>query len=94
MKSRLGKTVTSGGEEFLTCEEVVTFLIDYLSRDLTKDEEQEFERHLSICPSCVAYVKTYREAVRLGRIALRPADAEPPPELGAELVQAILRARR
>jgi anti-sigma factor RsiW len=94
VKSRIGKTVTSGGEEFLTCEEIVTFLIDYLSRDLTQDEELEFERHLSICPSCVSYVRTYRQAVRLGRVAMREGANQKPPELAAELVRAILDARR
>jgi len=93
LKTRLGKVVTSGGEEYVTCEEVITFLLDYLTRELTPDEEREFERHLAICPSCVAYLKSYRQTVQLGRVAMRGAESEKPPELADELVRAILKAR-
>ena len=93
MKSRIGKVVVSRGEEYVTCEEVITFLLDYLTRELTPEEEREFERHLAICPSCIAYVRSYKEAVRLGRIAMRGDEAEKPPALSAELVKAILTAR-
>jgi anti-sigma factor RsiW len=93
LKSRIGKTVELRGEEYVTCEEVLTYLLDYLSRELTPEESIEFERHLSICPSCVSYLKTYKEAVRLGRDAMQGAD-EKPPELGPTLLQAILSARR
>lgn len=93
MKSRIGKTVEYRGEEFITCEEVITFLLDYLTRELAADESNEFERHLAICPSCVSYVKTYQEAVRLGGVAIKGGAEEKPPELGAELVRAILSSR-
>ena len=92
MKSRIGKTVTSKGEEFITCEEVITFLIDYLAQSLPPEESTEFERHLSICPSCVAYLKSYKETVRLSRDAMTGGNGQPP-ELAAELVRAILAAR-
>ena len=36
MKSRIGKTVESDGEAYITCEEVITFLLDYLSRELRR----------------------------------------------------------
>lgn len=93
MKSRIGKTLQYRGEEFVTCEEVITFLLEYLTRELDEEEETEFERHLEICPSCVAYLKTYKEAVRLGRVAMRGDGDGKPPELGTELVRAILMAR-
>lgn len=91
MKSRIGKVSEYRGEEYVTCEEVITFLLDYLTRDVTAEEEVEFERHLAICPSCIAYIRSYKEAVRLGRVAMRVD--EKPPELSAELVRAILQAR-
>ncbi|MBP9826597.1 MAG: zf-HC2 domain-containing protein, partial [Thermoanaerobaculia bacterium] len=56
MRSRIGKTLHSRGEESLTCEEVLTFLLDYLSRELPPDEQGNFERHLALCPSCAAYL--------------------------------------
>ena len=93
MKSRIGKTIRSGGEEFLTCEEVITFLLDYLSQELGREEQHDFERHLGICPSCAAYLATYERTVELGREALRrELEADPPP-LDSELTRAILLAR-
>ncbi len=93
MKSRIGKTVRSRGEEFITCEEVITFLLDYLSQELPSDGQLNFERHLAICPSCAAYLATYEATVRLGREALREELESRPPELGSDLVRAILQAR-
>jgi anti-sigma factor RsiW len=93
VKSRIGKVLVHEGEEYVTCEEVITFLLDYISKELTAEEEREFERHLALCPSCVAYLRTYREAVRLGREAYAEESGEKPPELGAELTRAILRLR-
>ena len=93
MKSRLGKFVESGGETYVTCEEVITFLLDYLTRELSTEEQAEFDRHLAICPSCRAYLETYREAVRLGRAAMRDDPEEIPAELGAQLARVILLSR-
>ncbi len=94
MKSRTGKTMTHGGEEYLTCEEVITFLLDYLSQELAADEESHFDRHLAICDSCGAYLATYEKTVELGREALRRELESRPPALGGELVRAILASRR
>ncbi len=93
MKSRIGKTTHYMGEELITCQEVITFLLDYLTKELASEEEHNFERHLALCPSCVAYLKTYEKAVHMGRVALRRELEADPPALGVELVQAILQAR-
>jgi anti-sigma factor RsiW len=86
--------LTYRGEEYITCEELIGFLFEYLSKEIPPERELEFERHLSICPSCVAYLKTYRETLKLGDQVLREdAALEPPEELGAELVRAILATR-
>ena len=93
MRSRSGKTVQVRGEELITCEEVITFLLDYLAQELSSDEQRNFERHLAICPSCAAYLSTYEQTVRLGREALRQELEADPPQLGGDLVRAILQAR-
>lgn len=93
MKSRIGKTAHARGEEFLTCQEVITFLREFLSRELAPDEEREFRRHLAVCPSCLAYFETYERTLTLARAVLQQEVDAPPPRLGVELVQAILRAR-
>ena len=46
-------------ETYITCEEVIIFLLGYLSNELTPDKEHEFERYLAVCPLCVSYIKTY-----------------------------------
>lgn len=93
MKSRIGKIARHRGEELVTCEEVITFLLDYLSREIALEERRDFERHLALCPSCAAYLATYEQTVQLGREALRRELESDPPPLGGELVRAILRSR-
>ncbi len=78
----------------VTCREFVELVDDYLSGSLTEDRRAEFNAHLSQCPSCVAYMKTYRAAIELGRAAL-PRSEEPVPEgVPEELVRALLATRK
>lgn len=78
----------------MTCREFTAFLADYLAGELPDLQREQFHAHLAACPSCVAYMSTYQEAIRLGRAALRPLDRNLPEEVPEELVQAILSARR
>lgn len=75
---------------YITCKEQIDFIMDYLSGDLPAADRHEFERHLKVCPACIAYLDTYREAVRLGRAAMQEIREAPVPE---ELVKAILACR-
>ena len=93
MKSRIGKTAHAGGEEFLTCQEVISFLHELLSQELTPEEEREFRRHLAACPSCLAYLETYEQAMLLAQATLAQEVDVQPPALSVELVRAILQAR-
>jgi anti-sigma factor RsiW len=56
-----------------TCREVITFLLQYLSDELPPEKVIEFEEHLAVCPSCVAYLRSYRESVRVARAAFELA---------------------
>jgi len=78
----------------MTCRELADFLMDYLNEDLPSEVRQSFDRHLALCPNCVAYVRTYRTTIELGRRAFADADAEAGAEVPPELVQAILAARK
>lgn len=78
----------------ITCREFVAFLDDYLAGSLSEDRRAEFNRHLAECPSCVAYMKTYRAAIEMGRDALRRTGDPVPEDVPEALVQAILAARR
>lgn len=77
----------------MKCREFVEFLMEYLDGALVEAERRVFEDHIGDCPACVNYLATYRETVRLGSSVCTP-DAEVPPDVPEELVQAILSARR
>lgn len=78
----------------MTCKELIDFLMDYLDGVLPESKRMTFEQHLSICPSCVAYLDTYRESIRLGRLAYLHPEEPVPGDVPDELVRAILSARR
>ena len=77
----------------MTCRELAAFLMDYLNEDLPDDVRAAFDRHLALCPNCVAYVKTYRTTIELGRRAFADDEADAGTEVPDELVRAILAAR-
>jgi anti-sigma factor RsiW len=79
-------------EKYIRCDEVITFLLAYLNGELPPEKVHEFERHLAVCPSCVAYIETYKKTVSLTRGSLAE-DLEKEPELSDELLKAILGAR-
>ncbi len=79
--------------DYITCRELIDFIADYLDNELPGPMRREFERHLKVCPSCVAYLESYRQTVRLGRFVLAPSD-EPADALVPEgLLAAIRKAR-
>ena len=78
---------------YITCRELIEFLDLYLDGGLAPDRVVEFERHLSVCESCVIYIKTYREAIALGKAACRDWDAPAREEAPEDLVAAVLSAR-
>lgn len=74
----------------MTCRDFIEFLTEYLAGELSDRERFIFEAHLAVCPSCVAYLNTYRETLAFEQAAF--ADDEPT-DAPEELVQAILLAR-
>lgn len=73
---------------YLPCREIIEFLADYLDGTLDPAARAEFDRHLAVCASCVAYLASYRLTIRMAKAA-EEVDAGDPPE---ELVAAILAA--
>lgn len=73
----------------MTCREVIGFIMDYLDGALAAAERREFEKHLAVCRSCVAYLRTYEMTIRM-ESAARIEDVTVP----EELVQAILASRK
>ena len=74
-------------------QELVEFLADYLDGELPDRTRSDFERHLARCPQCMEYLASYRETVRLGRLAY-DLDGPLPKGVPEELVEAILSSRR
>ncbi len=78
----------------MTCRELIEFLDRYVEGALGAEEQREFDRHLALCPPCIAYLETYRESIRLAREAEREPAASAPEAMPDELVAAVLAARR
>jgi len=66
----------------ITCRELANLLIDYVSGDLTPEHCKRLDDHLSLCPPCVAYVRTYNLTIKLTRSL---PDEPLPPQLVAKL---------
>lgn len=76
---------------YITCQELIDFIASYRDNELSPDQRVEFERHLSVCPSCVAYLKTYEQTIALTRAT---GDDPVPEEVPESLVRAILALRQ
>jgi anti-sigma factor RsiW len=83
---------TMRGDLEATCREVIDFLMDYLEGGLAPVRRRAFEQHLAECPSCVAYLASYRATVELARGA---AGVAPPLDeaVALRLARAIRDAR-
>jgi anti-sigma factor RsiW len=77
----------------MTCRELIDFLMDYQAGTLPAPQRTSFEEHLSLCPPCIDYLRTYEETVKLGKGACGDPDDAVSDDVPEELVQAILAAR-
>jgi anti-sigma factor RsiW len=78
----------------MTCREFIEFLMEYRAGELSPERQSIFDAHLAECPWCVAYLKTYEQTIRLGRLPYAEPEAPVPATVPEELVQAILAARK
>jgi anti-sigma factor RsiW len=77
----------------MTCRELIDFLMDYVSGEVSPDERARFDEHLAVCPHCRAYLQNYRETVIATKAAHEPTKLDSP-QMPPELVKAILSARK
>lgn len=77
----------------MTCRELIDFLMSYCDGELPADQRAVFEEHLSRCPPCVAYLRSYQQAICLGKAVCAEEDCEAK-EVPEELVKAIMAARK
>ncbi len=78
----------------MNCREFVDFLMAYLDDTLPGEQRKTFEGHMSECPTCVTYLDSYRETVRLGKAVCRDPEGPIPEEVPEQLVDAILASRK
>ena len=64
------------GRTDLSCRELVELVTDYLEGALDRRTRSRFDRHISGCPHCTAYLEQIRETVRLTGM-LREDQLEP-----------------
>ncbi|MBO6575498.1 MAG: zf-HC2 domain-containing protein [Rhodothermales bacterium] len=73
-----------------SCQELNTFLTDYLEGELPEDTATKYRKHLEKCPPCGAYFDQYQQTIDLAREC---RDAELPPDLVEHTLE-FLRANR
>ena len=75
----------------LLCSDFVRFLDDYVEQTLSPERRAIFDRHMTVCPDCIAYLDSYRRTIAMGKAAGEDIGgaAEPIPE---GLIRAILDA--
>ena len=49
------------------CKEITGLILDYLNDTLSPPVRRDFNRHLRICPDCVAFLRTYKKTAALSR---------------------------
>ena len=50
-----------------TCKEITGLILDYLNDTLSPSVRRDFNRHLRICPDCVAFLRTYEKTASVTR---------------------------
>ncbi len=73
----------------ISCEEIETFIYDYLEGDLKGSKKLAFELHIKFCRECKEYLAALRRSMELSITAMEDADLPPVPD---ELVDAVLLA--
>ena len=75
----------------ITCRELIDALGAYLAHEVSPQVVEDFERHLALCDSCIAYIATYEKTILAVRGTAQYDDAllDAAP---AELIDAILKS--
>ena len=70
----------------MSCKELVELVTDYLEGSLPKPQQRDFEKHLTLCDGCVAYVEQFRVTLHtLGSLG----EDDVPPAAREELLAAF-----
>jgi anti-sigma factor RsiW len=66
--------------DLLTCKECIDLLLDYADGSLPPDVQRRLDHHLSACPPCKHYLRSYRSSKDMAR-QLRDQAVQVPVEL-------------
>jgi anti-sigma factor RsiW len=77
----------------VTCIELIAFLDSYVEDELDTETRSGFDLHLLICPSCRAYLASYRETIELVRGAAE-REEELAHDAPPELIEAVKHVKR
>lgn len=86
------RLMTQYAPGMLTCEEVDSFLYDFHEGQLSYVEKLKFKLHLSMCAQCRAYVRGYKNTIRISQEGF--LKAEPIEKVPEELMEVILKSRK
>lgn len=78
----------------ITCREFEDFVLNYLDDELSVRQRSVFEFHVRICRECREYLAAYKRSIELGRAASAPLDGPIPQDVPADLIKAVLEARK
>ena len=74
----------------LTCQEFIEFLDAFREKRLPSGRQEAFDEHVTACPECQSYLRTYEDSVRVFRSVC--GESSVPEEVPAELIGGILEA--
>ncbi len=77
---------------YLSCQQLLDFLSDYVEGELPAGVVAEFDRHLQVCPACVAYLSSFQRTITLAKECAASGCAPPPNSVPDELVKAVTAA--
>jgi anti-sigma factor RsiW len=66
-------------ESNASCEATISMIGNYLTGTMAPRVRDEFEQHLSLCPDCAAFLKTYKKTIEVTRAFLRSQTPNPLP---------------
>lgn len=66
------------------CKDIIDLATEYLEGDMQDKERQDFEKHISGCPPCVIFFRTFQAT---GPICRRAIARKLPPEVQTALWQ-------
>ena len=55
----------------VTCRDATDLLLDFINGELSTETNAEFEKHLGVCPDCVAFLNTYKKTIELTKSFLQ-----------------------